>query len=65
MNIKRMIAYAVYYGFFGLGFFLIQMALIANLKKDWQFILATIVIFFGAFNPLMNCVKIKIDNNFS
>jgi len=63
MNIKRMLAYGVYYVVFGTLFFILQIGLIANLQKDWQFVLVTIIIFFGAASPLMNIIKGKIDKH--
>lgn len=61
MNIKRMLAYGVYYVVFGTLFFILEVGLIANLQKDWQFALATIIIFFIVVSPLMNIAKGKIN----
>jgi hypothetical protein len=61
MNIKRVVTYIGLYLTFGVGFFILQMGLLANLQKDWQFILVTIIIFFGGVIPLMNYFKDKID----
>lgn len=61
MNIKRILAYGVYYGVFGVLFFILEMVLIANLQKDWQFILISIIIFLMVIIPSMNYIEFKIN----